>query len=79
VSSSDAGRRCRISVSTGCPVESELPRSPLREVAQVERELVREALVQAEAARICSIASVVAEGRRNRPPDRPAARASAGT
>ena len=48
VSSADAGSRFLISVTTGWPVVSDLPRSPLREIADVAAELHDQRLVEAE-------------------------------
>ena len=48
VSSADAGRRFVISVATGWPVVSELPRSPRGEIVDVAHELLGQRLVETE-------------------------------
>ena len=57
VSSSDAGRRVRISVRTGWPVESELPRSPCASSFRYKTNWRAMLLSRPSCTRICSIAS----------------------
>src|SRR3954451_25017041 len=62
VSSAEAGRRLRISVATGWPVVSELPKSPCERSVVYRKNCSISGLSSQSFLRICSTASLVAAG-----------------